>query len=62
MRVQNFINNQWCDAQSHTTFEVENPFTEEIIASVPASDVVDIDRAVQSAREAFDGWRQLTVD
>ena len=32
MNTQNYINNTWCDAESGKTFDVENPFTEEVIA------------------------------
>lgn len=62
MRIHNFINNQWCDAQSKAMLNIENPFTEEVIAAVPASQAVDIEYAVQSAHAAFNDWRMLTVD
>ena len=62
MKTQNFINNEWCDAGSGKTFDVDNPFTEEVIASVPASDEVDINQAVEAAESAFTDWRRLTAD
>ena len=45
MHYQNYINNEWRDAESGKTFEVDNPFTEEVIASVPASDEADVNRS-----------------
>ena len=61
MNTQNYINNTWCDAESGKTFDVENPFTEEVIAKVPASDEADINKAVAAAKTAFQDWRQLTA-
>ncbi len=53
MKTQNYINNTWCNAESGKTFDVENPFTEEVIAKVPASDEADINKAVAAAKTAF---------
>jgi len=61
MQHQNFINNQWRDAENGKTFQVDNPFTEDVLASVPASDEVDINNAVEAAKAAFWGWRRLTA-
>ena len=38
------------------TIDVVNPYTEEIIGSVPACGPEDVDRAVAAARAAFPGW------
>ena len=61
MNYQNYINNAWCDAESGKTFDVENPFTEQIIAQVPASHKTDVNKAVEAAKAAFAGWRKLTA-
>ena len=61
MNYQNFINNKWYDAESGKTFYVENPFTEETIAHVPASAEPDVNNAVKAAQEAFDSWKRLTA-
>jgi len=61
MKTQNYINNTWCNAESGKTFDVENPFTEEVIAKVPASDEADINKAVAAAKKAFGDWRRLTA-
>ena len=61
MNYKNFINNEWCAAESGKTFDVENPYTEEVIAQVPASDEADINVAVAAAKTAFQSWRKLTA-
>ena len=54
---QNYINNQWCDAVSKKRFDVINPFTEEVIETVPRSAVEDVQKAVEASREAWKEWR-----
>ena len=61
MNYKNFINNEWCAAESGKTIDVENPYTEEVIAQVPASDEADINVAVAAAKTAFQSWRKLTA-
>jgi betaine-aldehyde dehydrogenase len=60
---QNFINGKWEPAASSKTFPVYDPSTEEVIAHVAASEAADVDRAVKSARAAFDAgpWPQTTA-
>src|SRR3954449_9384636 len=43
----------WQEPDSGERFDVINPATEEKIGFVPAANVTDIDRAVESARKAF---------
>jgi acyl-CoA reductase-like NAD-dependent aldehyde dehydrogenase len=52
--VQMFIDGAWCDAASGETFVSRDPATAEVLATVPAASSVDVDRAVRSARRAFD--------
>ena len=56
---KNYINNDWVDALDGGTFEVENPYTEEIIAEVPYSQEKDVDRAVLAAKAAWKDWKVL---
>jgi betaine-aldehyde dehydrogenase len=51
---QNFVDGKWLDAADGSRFEVIDPATEEIIAAVPDSKAVDVERAVDAARRAFD--------
>ena len=59
MKHKNYINNQWVAAMNGSTFDVENPFTEEIIAQVPHSSASDVDAAVQAAKAAWKDWKML---
>ena len=61
MKNQNYINGQWSDAHSGNTLGVENPFTEDIITDVPASDETDVNYAVEAAKNAFEVWRKFTA-
>jgi betaine-aldehyde dehydrogenase len=56
-----FINGAWQQAHDGGALEVINPATEEIIGHIASATVVDIDRAVGSARTAFEtGWAGTT--
>ncbi len=57
---QQFIGGQWVDAASGETIAVENPATYEVVAHVPASGQVDVDRAVDAAETAFGEWGLTT--
>ncbi|MDF1666005.1 MAG: aldehyde dehydrogenase family protein [Planctomycetota bacterium] len=55
------INGQWVDAASGQRFNVEDPSTEETIASVAHGGAADVDEAVKAARKAFEGpWRTMS--
>jgi len=57
------INGQWVMAASGKTFPTYNPATGEVLAEIAEGDREDVDRAVKSARRAFDSgpWRGLTA-
>ncbi|MBC8323314.1 MAG: aldehyde dehydrogenase [Candidatus Marinimicrobia bacterium] len=61
MKNQNYINGKWDDANSGKTLGVENPYTEDIITHVPASDETDVNRAVEAAKNAFESWRKMAA-
>ena len=61
MNYKNFINNEWLDSDSGKTFEVINPFTEKVIAEVPASGKSDVNKAVEAAQAAFKNWGTMTA-
>ena len=56
-----FINGQWQDAADGATFDVYDPCTGEVLCQVAEAGPVDIDKAVASARDAFDHgpWRTM---
>ena len=57
-----FIGNEWVQPSSTSTFDVISPTTEEVVGRVPEARQADIDRAVSTAREAFDRgpWPRMT--
>ena len=57
--LQNFIDGEPV-ASGGETEAVLNPATGEELARAPISSAEDIDRAVQAARRAFDGWSTTT--
>ena len=59
MKCQNYINNEWVSGLNGNKFDVENPFTEEIIAQVPKSSGNDVDMAVKAAKSAWKEWKVL---
>lgn len=56
------IDGKWVAAKSGKTIDVEDPATQQIIASVPAGSAADIDAAVRAARLAFDKgpWSRIS--
>lgn len=55
------IGGAWRDAASGETIPVEDPATGEVLTSVPAGGVQDVDLAVAAARRALEGpWASMT--
>ena len=57
-----YINGDWVKSLGKDIIEVENPATEEIIGSVPASREEDVNLAVKSAKDAFESWKDTSLD
>lgn len=59
---QMLIGGDWVEAASGKTFEVFNPATGDVLANVAEGDSEDIDRAVKTARAAFETgpWATMT--
>src|SRR5688572_2227875 len=57
------IGGKWVNSASGKTFETINPATGEAIASVAEGDKQDVEKAVQSARRAFEKgpWRKMSA-
>jgi aldehyde dehydrogenase (NAD+) len=51
-----YIGGQWVTPASTSTLTVVSPSTEEVLATIPAGNIEDADRAVRAARGAFDAW------
>jgi aminobutyraldehyde dehydrogenase len=60
VKHQNFLGGEWVDAADGQTMDVLNPSTGEAIAEVPRASAEDVDRAVQSAKEALSEWLETT--
>src|SRR4029450_6323221 len=55
------IDGEWVDAQSKRTFDAMTPATDGVRAKCPDAAAADVDKAVQAARRAFEGWREVTA-
>jgi acyl-CoA reductase-like NAD-dependent aldehyde dehydrogenase len=58
----NFIDGGQVEAGSGALIDVRNPATGEIIARIPNSTAADVDRAMRSARAAFEGRAWAGMD
>lgn len=54
-----FINNEWVPSTGQETRDIINPSTEEVIGKLSLGSKEDVDKAVASAKAAFDGWNRL---
>ncbi len=57
--LQNYIGGEWRDAATSDALEDRDPATGELTARVPLSGAADVDAAVQAARAAQPGWREV---
>lgn len=57
-----YIDGQFIDASSGEFIDVENPATEEIIAKIPSASKEDIDKACNSAYEAFKTYSKTSLE
>src|SRR6201994_4623518 len=59
----NFVDGREIEAGQGAMLDVRNPATGEVIAQIPNSTAEDIDRAMKSARAAFEGkaWGGMDV-
>ncbi len=53
-----FIGGKWVEPAGADPLPVVNSTTEETIATIPGCTPVEVDMAVEAAREAFEGWSQ----
>ncbi|KAF4469421.1 aldehyde dehydrogenase [Fusarium albosuccineum] len=56
-----FINGEFVPSKTQKTFDVINPTTEKVVASVFEADAGDVDVAVAAAKEAFPAWSELAA-
>nr|WP_274131147.1 3-sulfolactaldehyde dehydrogenase [Pseudomonas putida] len=60
-RQQAYIDGKWVGADNGQTFDVTNPATGEVIASVPQMGEAEAERAVVAAHRAFKQWKRKTA-
>jgi succinate-semialdehyde dehydrogenase/glutarate-semialdehyde dehydrogenase len=61
MRTQAYIGGRWADAADGATFDVRDPASGDVVASVADAGAEDATAAVVSAKEAFPGWAAQTA-
>jgi betaine-aldehyde dehydrogenase len=59
--MEMWIDGGFTGSDSGEVIEVVDPATEEVIDTVPAGAVKDVERAVAAAKSAFQGWREVTA-
>lgn len=59
---QFYINGQWVDPIEPRDLSVENPSTEELVATISLGTAADIDVAVAAAKAAFPVYSQVSVE
>ncbi|WP_333638473.1 aldehyde dehydrogenase family protein [Tissierella praeacuta] len=57
-----YINGEWVESEGGQFIDVENPSDKSIIAKVPRANKEDVNKAVNSARQAFEIWQFSTVE
>ncbi len=56
------IGGEWRQAAAHEHLDVLNPATEEVVDTVPAGSVEDVELAVATARRAFEDWSRTDIE
>ena len=57
-QYEQYIGGEWTGATDGATYEDRDPFTDDVVATVPASGSADATRAVEAAADAFPGWSE----
>ena len=61
-KYQLYIDGQWVDASDKATLKTTNPANGEFLAEIADASEEDVNRAVESARKAFETWSKTTSD
>ena len=57
----NWICDGYHDSNSNKTISVVSPYFDQEIATVPDSNIDDLEQAVNAARKAFPSWSRLNI-
>ncbi|OSY87387.1 succinate-semialdehyde dehydrogenase [Tenacibaculum holothuriorum] len=60
-KEQAYINGKWISSKDQTTFTVENPFNNEVIANIANCGAEETEEAINIASEAFKLWKKETA-
>jgi len=60
-KLKQLVDGQWVDASNGGTWDVINPGTEEVVATVPFGDATDCRAAIEAAQRAFPKWSAMTA-
>ncbi len=55
-----YINGEWVNPSKKNDFDVINPSNEEVCAKITLGSSEDTDKAIQSAKKAFETWKETT--
>ena len=59
--ARQLIDGAWVDAAGGGRWDVIDPASEEVVASVPFGGAADVDRAIAAAHRALPGWRAMSA-
>ncbi|NWN95517.1 MAG: aldehyde dehydrogenase family protein, partial [Bacillus sp. (in: Bacteria)] len=59
--LKNYVGGKWIEPQTTRYQAVPNPATDDLLAEVPLSVALDVDEAVEAAKEAFKTWSTTPV-
>ena len=60
-RTGAYIDGQWLGETAHGTYDLRNPATGEVLASLPRCQQAEVDRAIEAADRAFRDWRRASA-
>jgi delta 1-pyrroline-5-carboxylate dehydrogenase len=63
VKYQAYVNGKWTDASDNKRFNVLNPANQKVVGEVPDMTVVDVQKAIDSAYDAFHSkaWKDTTA-
>ena len=56
-----YINGEWIDTSQGESFQINNPSTNQIIATMPEMGIDETKYAIESANKAFYKWKEKTA-
>ena len=60
--TKNYIGGKWVEGKSERTFQIENPFNNEVLATVPLANKEQVNEAFDLASEAQKQWAHSSVE